>query len=48
MKTYTITSDQASQIHNAYCHFKYALDMCNELFKEDSRVIRELNWAQIS
>ena len=45
MKTYTITSEQVSDIHNAYCYAKYALDMLKETFKEDSRVVSDLSRA---
>jgi len=42
MKTYTITSKQVSDIHNAYCYASYALDNMKEMFKEDSQVVSEL------
>ncbi len=42
MKTYTITSKQASQIHNAWCYLNNALQQCDELFKEDSYFIKSL------
>lgn len=45
MKTYNITSNQISQIHNASCYLKYAYDQASELFKDDSQLIKNLKTA---
>jgi len=44
-KTYTVTSEQVSKIHNALVYLNYALDIAKENFKDDSRIVRELTNA---
>ena len=44
-KTYTITSQQVSDIHNAMCYMRFAFESLNEMLKDDSSVIRNLEKA---
>jgi len=45
MKTYKITSDQISQLHNASCYLKYAMENADELLKSDSQIVKNLKAA---
>jgi len=45
MKTYEITSNQISQLHNASCYLKYAIDSADELLKRDSQIVKNLKAA---
>lgn len=45
MNNFTITGDQISQVHNAKCYLYQALEQCEDLFKDDSSVIRSLKTA---
>ena len=44
-KTYTITSEQVSQIHNAWCDLSDAYQQASSQFKEDSQIVRTLRRA---
>lgn len=45
MKTYTITSEQISSIHNAMCDIRVLRENFNEMFKDDSHIVKKLERA---
>lgn len=44
MKTYTVTSKQVSNIHNAMCSVRSMKDLMEETFKDDSRFVQDINY----
>lgn len=45
MKTYQITGEQISKIHNGMCSLRRVIDLCDDLFKENSSFVKGLKEA---
>ena len=42
MSTFNVTSQEVSDLHNAKCYLRFALERCKELFKDDNQVLKDL------
>lgn len=42
MSNFVLTDKEVSDLHNAKCYLLYAIEHCEELFKEDSQVVKNL------
>lgn len=43
--TYTLTEKEVSALHNAKCYLIYALDHCDEMFKEDASFVKQMKMS---